>query len=378
MKKVDIVLVGGGIMSATLAMLLHELQPQFTIEIFEQLQDVALESSNAWNNAGTGHSAFCELNYTPQLPDGSIPLTKPVAISESFEISKQFWAYLVKTNRLIDPRAFIHSVPHLSFVGGKKGVDFLRKKYKTLTKHPLFDDMEFTNSQSTLMQWVPLMMEGRGKKLYAATRVGRGTDVNFEALTKGLFSYLVSQRKVGLNLHHEVTNLTKNSRGWTVSVTNRKTGGKDTYDGAFVFIGAGGTALTLLEKSGITEGRGYGGFPVNGNFLFCSNEEIIQKHHAKVYGMPSIGTPPMSVPHLDTRIINGKKELLFGPFAGFSTKFLKHGSYLDFFLSLRSSNILPILSAGAQNIPLTTYLVKQVLLTPSARLLSLHEFYPQA
>jgi malate dehydrogenase (quinone) len=112
----DVVLIGAGIMSATLGVLLKELDPNLTIAIYERLDAVAAESSDAWNNAGTGHSAFCELNYTPQLPDGSVEISKADKIAEQFELSKQFWASLVQEGRLPEPENFIRTIPHMSFV----------------------------------------------------------------------------------------------------------------------------------------------------------------------------------------------------------------------------------------------------------------------
>src|SRR4051812_4488529 len=140
----DVVLIGAGIMSATLGVLLKELAPELTIEIFERLDVAAAESSDAWNNAGTGHSAFCELNYTPQLPDGSVETVKAVAIAESFEISKQFWAFLVENKLVGSPEEFIKSIPHMSFVWGADNVDFLKKRYAKLQECELFKEMTFS------------------------------------------------------------------------------------------------------------------------------------------------------------------------------------------------------------------------------------------
>lgn len=377
-ENVDVILIGGGIMSATLGALLHELDPNLHIKIFERLDNVAEESSNAWNNAGTGHSAFCELNYTPVLPDGSIAIDKAIAIGESFEVSRQFWAYLVKEKYLPQPQTFINTVPHMSFVHEKTSLAILRKKYDIMRKQTLFSDMQYTESSSTLIKWIPLVMQQRNShEFVAATRMEIGTDVDFGALTSGIFTHLQKTKHVFLHTGHEVTDVQRNKKnGWNVFVTNTKTQERKVVSSRFVFIGAGGRALTLLQKSGIVEGRGYGGFPVNGNFLICTNREIINKHHAKVYGMPAVGTPPMSVPHLDTRIINGEKELLFGPYAGFSTKFLKHGSYFDLPLSITPFNLIPLLSAGAKNIPLTQYLIQQVLLSPGQRRQALQEYFP--
>lgn len=375
----DVVLIGAGIMSATLGVLLHSLQPEWHIEIFERLDEVAQESSAAWNNAGTGHSAFCELNYTPENEDGSIDISKALKIAEQFEISKQFWAYMVQKG-FSSPDTFIHSIPHMSLVHGEKDRDFLKKRYEALIQNALFENMLFSDEYTQLQEWIPLIMEDRSKEeLLAATRMEAGTDVNFEALTKALFHWLSQQENVNLNLSHEVRDIDKDDDGkWYITVKDVKRRKRKAVTAKFVFIGAGGDAISLLEKTDIKEGEGYGGFPVSGQWLICKNEKLIEEHHAKVYGKASVGTPPMSVPHLDTRIINGKKCLLFGPYAGFSTKFLKQGSYLDLPASLKYHNILPMISAGVNNLPLTKYLVDQVMLSPEERLESLKQFIPDA
>jgi malate dehydrogenase (quinone) len=331
----DVVLIGAGIMSATLGVLLKELQPDITIEIFERLDVAAAESSDAWNNAGTGHSAFCELNYTPEQADGTIETKKAVQIAESFELSRQFWAYLVQQNRIKSPESFIQSIPHMSFVWGKNNVEFLRKRYEAMRKCPLFQDMEYTEDPVQLQKWMPLVMEGRSKsEKLAATRMAIGTDVNFGALTRDSFDFLHTLPGVNLHFNQEVKKLRQEDDGrWYVKIKDLETGEKRKLRARFVFIGAGGGSLPLLMKSGIPEGKGFGGFPVSGQWLVCNNPDIIERHQAKVYGKAAVGSPPMSVPHLDTRVINGKKALLFGPYAGFSTKFLKSGSFLDLPLS---------------------------------------------
>ncbi|MFI5452019.1 malate:quinone oxidoreductase [Pedobacter sp. UC225_61] len=376
----DVILIGAGIMSATLGLLLKELEPNLSIEIYERLDIAAAESSDAWNNAGTGHSAFCELNYTPQKEDGSVDIKKAIQIAESYEISKQFWAYLVEKNILSDPHLFIRNIPHLSFVWGKDNVDFLKTRYTNLQKCNLFEDMQYSEDPKVIQEWVPLIMDGRNKKeKVAATKMDLGTDVNFGSLTREMFSYLGKQANVKLHFHHEIRELDKTAEGnWRVKVKNLKSGKKDIRLAKFVFIGAGGGSLPLLEKSDIPEGKGFGGFPVSGQWLKCTNEEVIAKHHAKVYGKAAVGAPPMSVPHLDTRIINGKQALLFGPYAGFSTKFLKHGSFLDLPLSIKLDNIRPMVSAGLKNLDLTKYLIEQVRQSPEDRFEALKEYLPNA
>lgn len=375
----DVVLIGAGIMSATLGILLKELCPTITINIFERLDEIAAESSDAWNNAGTGHSAFCELNYTPEKPDGSIDISKALKIASSFEASKELWAYLLQKKYITSPKTFIHAVPHMSFVWGDKNVNYLRRRYEALTQYPLFEAMQYSEDWAQLTNWMPLVMEGRNaKEKVAATRMELGTDVDFGALTRDLFKYLAKLEGVNIYLGHEVRDLEKNKQQWNIKVKDLKTREKRDLTTNFVFIGAGGGSLPLLEKSDIPEAAGFGGFPISGQWLRCTNEQIIAQHEAKVYGKASVGAPPMSVPHLDTRVINGKKALLFGPYAGFSTKFLKSGSFWDLPASLELDNILPMLSAGLHNIPLTKYLINQVRQSPEDRLEALKAYMPTA
>ncbi|MGE5519412.1 MAG: malate dehydrogenase (quinone) [Candidatus Dadabacteria bacterium] len=377
--QVDVVLIGAGIMSATLAMLLKQLQANISIHIYERLDHAAAESSDGWNNAGTGHSAFCELNYTPERQDGSIDISKAIKIAESFEVSKQFWAWLVDHNILQPPSSFIHPIPHMSFVWGEKNVEYLRKRWDTLKSSPLFKQMQFSDVPGQIEKWIPLVMDGRDSlDPVAATRMDLGTDVNFGSLTRCLFTSLKQMKAVRLFFNTEVRKLKKKGSLWRIKVKDKRFGKTRYIYTPFVFIGAGGGSLPLILKSGIPEARGFGGFPVSGQWLRCTNEQVINQHLAKVYGIAAVGSPPMSVPHLDTRWIKEKRELLFGPYAGFTTKFLKRGSLLDLFKSLKWSNLWPMISAGVHNLPLTKYLIEQVRLTPEARLDALKEYYPSA
>jgi malate dehydrogenase (quinone) len=376
----EVVLIGAGIMSATLGVILKELQPDIKIEIFERLDSAAAESSDAWNNAGTGHSAFCELNYTPESADGSINPNKAISIAESFEISRQFWAYLVQENKVPSPENFIKSIPHLSFVWGDKNVNYLKKRFEALQANPLFKEMVFSTDFSEMKEWMPLVMEGRtASEHFAATSMKIGTDVNFGELTRSMFRYLTQLDGVTMHFNHEVRKMKqREDKSWRIKITDLASGQKKKVYTKFVFIGAGGGSLPLLEKANVPEGKGYGGFPVSGQWLKCTNPDVIAKHQAKVYGKASVGAPPMSVPHIDSRMINGEKALLFGPFAGFSTRFLKNGSYSDLPLSIKPDNIVPMLVAGYKNIPLTKYLIEQVRLTPKDRITALREYVPGA
>jgi malate dehydrogenase (quinone) len=376
----DVVLIGAGIMSATLGVLLKELQPSLKIAMFETLTDCAQESSEAWNNAGTGHAANCEMNYTPERPDGSVDISKALQVNVEFDLSRQLWSYLVKQGAIADPRSFIHPVPHLSFVRGAENVAFLRKRFAAMTAHHCYKGMEYTEDRNKIGEWAPLIMEGRAADdQVAATRIITGTDVDYGSLTHLLVQRLTGQSGFAVNYRHRVVDIAKGrSGGWRVDVENLATGAVQSHMTKFVFIGAGGGALPLLQKSGIPEGRGYGGFPVSGIWLRCDDPAVAQRHHAKVYGKASVGSPPMSVPHLDARIIGGQHSLLFGPYAGFSSKFLKHGSLLDLFESIETSNIVPLLSVARDNFDLTEYLMSQLLLTPHKRFGTLQGYYPNA
>lgn len=366
-------------MSVTLGAILKQLEPDWSIQIFETLPEVALESSNPWNNAGTGHSALCELNYTKELPDGSVDISSAVAINEQFQISRQFWAHLVNQDLLPDPERFIHSVPHMSFVWGEDNVEFLKRRFEALKDHPLFAGMEYSEDPQRIHSWAPTLMVGRKKsQRVAATHMSAGTDVDFGALTRDLTEYLTSNGAV-LSTNEKVTGLKREKDGlWRIQLQRTIGMGTSRLHAKFVFVGAGGGALKLLQKSGIPEAKGYGGFPVSGQFLRTDNQKIVQKHLAKVYGKASVGAPPMSVPHLDARIIDGKASLMFGPYAGFTPKFLKRGSWWDLPGSIRLSNIIPMLSVFKDNLDLSWYLVTQLLASKRAKFDALREFMPEA
>ncbi|MFL1495481.1 malate dehydrogenase (quinone) [Pseudomonas antarctica] len=379
-KKVDVLLIGGGIMSATLGVWLNELQPDWSMEMVERLDGVAEESSNGWNNAGTGHSALAELNYTPEDSSGVVQIPKAVEINEAFQISRQFWSWQVQQGVLKNPRSFINSTPHMSFVWGDDNIKFLKKRYEALQASPLFAGMQYSEDPAQIAKWVPLMMEGRDpKQKIAATWSPIGTDVNFGEITRQFVAHLQTTPKFDLKLSSEVQDITKNADGsWRVSYKNLKDGTKTETDAKFVFIGAGGGALHLLQKSGIPEAKEYAGFPVGGSFLVTDNTAIAEQHMAKAYGKASVGAPPMSVPHLDTRVLDGKRVILFGPFATFSTKFLKEGSYLDLLTSTTTHNIWPMTKVGIREYPLVEYLAGQLMLSDDDRFKALQEYFPNA
>ncbi|MGY1753555.1 malate dehydrogenase (quinone) [Blastococcus sp. SYSU D01042] len=375
----DVVLVGGGIMSATLAALFGVVAPDWSVTVFEAGPALAGESSDAWNNAGTGHAALCELNYTPAGPDGRVDATKAVSINEQFQVSRQFWSHLVRGGMTGSPKEFITPVPHVSFVTGDEGRRYMRARYAALKAQPLFADMEHTEDPDVLAQWIPLVMSGRDRtQAVAATRSVSGTDVNFGALTKLLLAD-AETRGVAAHTNQKVTEIERETDGrWRVTVRDTRTGEPRTVRTRFVFVGAGGGALPLLQRTGIPEIAGFGGFPVSGMFLRTTSPELVSKHQAKVYGQAAVGAPPMSVPHLDLRLIDGDHSLLFGPYAGFSPKFLKAGSMFDLPLSVRPNNLGSMLGVARTELALTRYLIRELLQSRSARHTTLQGFVPEA
>lgn len=376
----DVILIGAGVLSTTFGSMLNELEPNWNIKLYERLDRPGDESSNERHNAGTGHAALCELNYTVQQPDGSIDIEKAKEINEQFEISKQFWGYLVKNNYIENPREFIHPLPHISFVRGKNNVKFLKDRYEAMKNFPMFDNIEYTEDIEEMRKWIPLMMQGHSANdIMAASKINEGTDVNFGELTRKMARNLEKSPQVEVQYHHEVLDFNQRNDGkWEVQIRNVNTGETQTQLADYVFIGAGGAAIPLLQKTGIPESKHLGGFPITGQFLTCTNSNVIEEHDAKVYGKEPPGTPPMTVPHLDTRFINGQKTLLFGPFASIGPKFLKYGSNLDLFKSVKPSNITTLLSAAAKNLPLLKYSFDQILMTKEGCMNHLRTFYPEA
>ncbi|WP_333474074.1 malate:quinone oxidoreductase [Psychrobacillus psychrodurans] len=377
--KTEVILIGAGIMSATLGTMLKELKPEWNIKVFEKLDKAGEESSNEWNNAGTGHAALCELNYTSEKPDGSVDINKAININEQFQLSMQFWSYLVNSKLIDNPKDFIMPLPHMSMVQGEENVAFLKKRFEAMSQNPLFQGMEFSDDPAKLMEWIPLIMENRPvNEAIAATKIDSGTDVNFGALTRMLLDHLMT-KDVEIKFNSSVDNVKRTSDNkWEIKVKNNAEGKIENHTADFVFVGGGGGSLHLLQKSGIPEGKHIGGFPVSGLFLVCNKPEVVEQHHAKVYGKAKVGAPPMSVPHLDTRFIDNKKSLLFGPFAGFSPKFLKTGSMFDLVTSVKPDNVVTMLAAGAKEMSLTKYLIQQVMLSKEKRIEELREFIPNA
>ena len=376
----DVILIGSGIMSSTLGVMLKELDPSLTIQLYEMTEDLAKEASNGWHNAGTGHAGICELSYTPDYgPDGEVAVGKAIEIFHQFEHSKQFWGYAARKGIIKDIEDFINPVPHMSFVYGQEQVDFLKSRHRQMTAHHFFEDMEYTEDRDKIREWAPLILEGRDDTPVAMTKVDRGTDINYGALSSQLIQWLGEQEGCGYVSNHRVTDMTKKGDRWQLDIKNLNSGKTFTNSAKFVFIGAGGGSLPLLQKSGIKESKGFGGFPIGGQWLICDKPEIVEKHLAKVYGMSPGAAPTMAVPHLDTRIIDGKKALLFGPYAAWTTKFLHiKGSFLDLPLSIGPDNIFSLIKVGLYNIPLVRYLIQQGTQSMETRMKELKAFYPAA
>ncbi len=380
MIRSDAILIGSGIMSANLGALLKCLSPALSIKVFEATEELAQESSHGWHNAGTGHAGICELSYTPHREaDGSVNVQKAIDIYAQFSQSLQFWSYALAQGMVDHPREFINAVPHLSFVHGEAQVDFLRARYEAMSGHHFFRSMEFTTDRDTIARWAPLLTEGRAEMPIAATKMDGGTDVNFGVISRRLLAWLGQQPDCTVAAHHRVTGIVRSSQGWRVTVKNLTTGAVLDHETKFVFVGAGGGSLPLLQKTGIPESKGLGGFPIGGQWLVCEDPAIVNKHQAKVYGQALDAAPTMAVPHLDTRVLDGKKTLLFGPFAAWTTKFLhEKGSPLDLPLSVRPHNLTTLLKIGMSNVPLVRYLIQQGTQSMEDRMKVLRIFYPNA
>ncbi|WP_242098650.1 malate dehydrogenase (quinone), partial [Sphingomonas sp. CROZ-RG-20F-R02-07] len=378
----DVVLVGAGIMSTTLATFLRELDPSLSILMLERLGGPAQESSDGWNNAGTGHAANCEMNYTPERADGSIDISEALEVNVEFDLSRQLWTHLIKTGAITEPARFIQACPHLSFVTGEDNVAFLKKRHAAMSATHCFYGMEYTEDHATVAGWAPIVMEGRDPSTpIAATRMVTGSDVDYGTLTHMLVAALGKKPGFEARFNTEVHALSQdNDGGWRLATRPHGDGGGDAGEvrARKVFVGAGGGSLLLLQKSGIPEGHGYGGFPVSGIWLRCDNPAVAARHKVKVYGKAAHGSPPMSVPHLDMRVVDDQHSILFGPYAGFSPNFLKEGSFLDLFKSIRFSNIGPLLDVAVHNLKLEEYLADQVVLSEAGRIETLKTFYPDA
>ena len=361
----DVVLIGGGIMSATLGALVARLQPDGSIAMFERLDELACESSGSWNNAGTGHAGFCELNYMPDPADPD----RALQMARQFRLSREFWASYAA--------GAATQTPHLDVVFGERDTAYLRQRFATLCALPEFATMQYSEDPAMIAKWAPLVMAGRDPaETVAATRVESGTDIDFAALTDEL-TRSMSRAGGAVRLRHEVRSLSRAADGtWTVA--GRCPDGNFSVRARFVFVGAGGNALRLLQKAGVPEVRGYGVFPLGAQFFRTDDPDVVARHDAKVYSQAELGAPPMSLPHLDRRVIGGRASLMFGPYATFSTKLLKRGRPTDLFTTITWRNAVVLIAAGVQNLGLVRYLIGQLLSTRRRKFGALQRMYPQA
>lgn len=372
----DVALIGAGIMSATLGALIQHLEPDWSIEFFESLEAPAQESSNAWHNAGTGHAGFCELDYATPLPNGTLDVSKAIETGEQFQITRQFWSALLTGGQLPTASRFVQPMPHLAFVAGAENVAFLRQWFDTLRTEPLFTNLRYSDDPAQIGQWSPALVAGRdSRQPIAASYEASGTDVDYGALTRALIDAQVA-RGAQLHLQHRVTDLVREGDAWRI--THRSPSGIGSTRARFVFVGAGGGSLKLLQRSGIPEARGYAGFPVSGKFLRTRNPEVVAAHQVKAYGRAEQGVPGMGAPHLDHRTVDGKGSVLFGPFAGFDPRFLKTGSRLDLLRTVHPGNIGAMLHVAQDNVDLVTYLIREITASRSKQLRALRRLMPSA
>ena len=375
----DVVLVGSGIMSSTLAVMLKRLDPRLRIQMFEVTTELASEASEGWNNAGTGHAGICEMSYTPDRDqEGRVPIARALRIFEQFEHSMQFWGAMVANGMVDDPADFIQAVPHICFVKGADDVAFLQARHAAMMEHHFFRGMRLTMDPSVIHAWVPLVMEGREPGPVAAT-VGDGTEVNFGLLARRLCGWLAQQEHCGIANGWKVTKLRRGVKGWQLGLRCAATGEIRDQHVKFVFVGAGGGSLPLLQSTGLAEVAGLGGFPIGGQWLVCDEPATCERHEAKVYGATPPSSPSLGSGHLDVRRLNGQRQLLFGPFASWTTRFLKHsGQWSDLPFSLRANNVTSLLRTAFRNGSLVRYLVKQGLQSMESRMQALREYYPNA
>ncbi|XZE19233.1 malate:quinone oxidoreductase [Pirellulaceae bacterium SH449] len=375
----DIILIGSGIMSSTLAVMLKQLEPRLRIRLIEATTELAREASDGWNNAGTGHAGICELSYTPvRGPDGKVPIERALKIFEQFEQSKQFWGYLVRNQLVGEPSDFIHSVPHVCLLSGAEGVEFLRDRHAAMQQHHFFKSMKWTTDPDEIHHWAPLVMEGRDSSHVAATS-GEGTEVNYGLLARRMCEWLSVQDECEVMSGYKVTRLRREHDGWRVEVQSSESREVRQERGKFVFVGAGGGCLPLLQSAGLGEFRGLAGFPIGGQWLICDEPSICARHESKVYGATPPSAPSLGAGHLDIRRLNGQRQLLFGPFASWTTRFLKQtGSWSDLLRSVRLDNVTTLVRAGVHNSSMVRYLINQGIQSMEQRLKALREFYPQA
>lgn len=371
----NVVIIGAGIMGTTFATLAKELAPELDITILERLDKAGAGNSWAFNNAGTGHEANCELNYTPV--DGEvISVEKALKIHAQFNVAKQFWAYLLKKGAIKNPTSFINPTRHCTLVS-ESSIEELKLRFNEMSAHHFFEGMRYSDDFDEIKSWIPYTMEGRPRhEKMAATIVETGTDVNFGALTEQMAGYATSQLGVKIEYGVHVQRVHRSPAGsWLLET--RQNGNAVQHRADVLFVGAGGGAFPILKKSHLPFARRFTGFPVGGRFLQAEiTEEQASQYRAKTYGKAEVGAPPMSVPHLDLRVAEGKHYLLFGPFASFKPVLEKGRGFLDYLSSMRLHDIPGLLNVAVEHFPLVKYLVSETFKGEKSMLDSLEKFAP--
>lgn len=376
----DVAIVGGGIMSATLAVMLKEVAPELSVRVLEADTELAREASDGWNNAGTGHAGLCEISYTPSRgTDGRVGIDRAVEVCEQFEHSKQFWAHAVTSGIVERADAFVRPVPHICFVEGAQDVSFLQARHAALSGHHFFRTQRLTSDPEEIRAWAPLVMEGRRPGPVAATWSGGGTEVDYGTLARRLLGWLARQDGCSVETGCHVQAIRRDHAGWRLAIDRGSAGDASEQRARFVFVGAGGGTLRLLQSAGLPEAAGMACFPIGGQWLICDDPAIVGRHAAKVYGTTPPSSPALGAGHLDIRWFDGRPHLLFGPFASWTTRFLtRTGRWTDLPRSLRAGNLVTLLQVAARNQSLVRYLIAEGLQGMGRRMAALRRFYPAA
>ncbi|NMT64961.1 malate:quinone oxidoreductase [Marinobacter orientalis] len=354
----NVIIIGAGIMGTTFATLAKEMVPDLDITILERLDGPGEGNSSAFWNAGTGHEANCELNYTP-VDEEVISVEKALKIHAQFNVAKQFWAYLIEKGAIKDPTTFINQTKHCTIVS-EPAIQELKLRFKEMSAHHFFEHMRYSEDFDEIKSWIPYTMEERPRhEKMAATVIETGTDVNFGALTEQMAEYAVNDLGVRIEYGTHVRRVHRSPTGrWVIEAVSK--GVPVQHKADVLFVGAGGGAFPLLKRSHLPFRSRFAGFPVGGRFLQAQiSEEQARYYTAKTYGKAKVGAPPMSVPHLDLRVVDGKHYLLFGPFASFKPVLERGRGFFDYLTSIRLHDIPGLLNVALEHFPLVKYLVSE-------------------
>ncbi len=373
----NVTIIGAGIMGTTFAVLAKELAPELEVTILERLDGPGAGNSWVFNNAGTGHEANCELNYTP-VDEEVISVEKALKIHAQFNVAKQFWAYLVEKGAIKEPKTFINRTKHCTIVS-EPSIPELKLRYKEMSAHHFFEQMRFSEDFDEIKSWIPFTMEERPRSdKMAATVIETGTDVNFGALTEQMAEYAVNKLGVKIEYGTHVKRVHRSPSGtWLIETHHRGDMLPKQYRADVLFVGAGGGAFPILKKSHLPFARRFTGFPVGGRFLQAPiTAEQAEQYRAKTYGKAKVGAPPMSVPHLDLRVADGQYYLLFGPFASFKPVLERGRGFLDYLKSMRLHDIPSLLNVAIEHFPLVKYLVSETFKGEKSMFEELESFAP--